>query len=93
MSCNCVYVFESSLVLLLYVDDTVIFGKDKLIINRVLKVLSNHFNLKLLGRIRKLLGVKFEQHGNCLKIRQTHYIEEVCEGSKGFTSLFAPTNK
>lgn len=83
-SCNCVYLFESGLVLLLYVDDIVIFGRNQCIIDDVLSLLKNHFDLKLLGRTRKLLGVEFEEKGNSLLIHQSNYIVDVCERFKRF---------
>lgn len=56
---NLVIVSESGLVLLLYVDDIVIFGKNQCIIDDVLSLLKNPFDLKLLGRTRRLLSVEF----------------------------------
>lgn len=83
-ACNCVYVFNSEVVLLLYVDDIVIFGKRRCNIDKVLHLLGNHFDLKILGKTRKLLGVEFVEKDGLLEIHQTSYIDEVCERFKSF---------
>lgn len=76
-SCNCAYILKYEVVLLLYVDDIVVFGRSKSVIDRTLKLLGSKFDLKILGKTRKLLGVEFEEiNGLCL--HQEHYIEEVC---------------
>lgn len=82
--CNCGYVFGSELVLLLYVDDIVVFGKCKKVIDKALDLLSKHFDLKVLGKTRKLLGVEFEEDGEGLRIHQQPYIEEVCNRFESF---------
>lgn len=56
--------FGSGIVLLLYINDIVIFGRNQQIIDKVLKLFSSHFDLKLLGRTKKLLGVEFAEEGN-----------------------------
>lgn len=77
--CNCVYIFGSELVLLLYVDDIVVFGKHRNIIDKALALLSKHFDLKVLGKTKKLLGVEFEEDEEGLRIHQQPYIKEVCD--------------
>lgn len=76
-SCNCVYTLNSEVVLLLYVDDMVIFGKDQTQANNALKKLNEKFDLKVLGRTKKLLGVEFEETNNFLLLHQHQYIQEV----------------
>ncbi|GBN80378.1 Retrovirus-related Pol polyprotein from transposon TNT 1-94 [Araneus ventricosus] len=78
-STNCVYVYRDNVVLLLYVDDIVLFAKTDTLIKDVIKCLSTHFDLKVLGKARKLLGVEFEEMGNELFIHQSEYIHKVCE--------------
>ena len=74
--CNCVYTLKSKIVLLLYVDDIVIFGKNKSIIEDSIKNISKFFDLKALGKTRKLLGVEFEEKDGIF-IHQKSYIEDV----------------
>lgn len=81
---NCVYTFKENVVLLLYVDDIVIFGKTDNCIYHVIDLLSKKFDIKVLGRTRKLLGVEFEENKNDLYIHQSDYIQKVCEKYKNF---------
>lgn len=83
-ACNCVYIFNSNIVLLLYVDDIVIFGRNQQVIDKVLELLGNHFDLKILGKTKKLLGVEFVEKNGVLEIHQSHYIDEVCNKFKHF---------
>lgn len=75
--CNCAYCFDNNIVLLLYVDDFVLFGSDMKRINGVVKLLSGYFDLKALGRTRKLLGVEFEENNGTLFIHQNSYIKDI----------------
>lgn len=76
--CNCMYMFRTRLVLLLCVDNIVLFGetetKDDLDFR--IGLLRKHFNLKILRTTRKLLGIEFEEIRNYLFIYQTSYIEK-----------------
>lgn len=86
--CNCVYIFKNSVILLLYVDDFVLFCKDVVGIERVVSLLNKYFDLKALGKTRKLLGVEFEEDERTLFLYQTSYIEEVY---KKFDNFNIPT--
>lgn len=74
---NCVYTLNDAIVLLLYVDDFVLFGKSKRLIENVISILSKHFDLKVLGWTKELLGVEFEGENGCISIHQSLYINEV----------------
>lgn len=76
--CNCAYRYKKNVILLLYVDDMIIFGKDQNDIDTVISLLKCHFELKLLGRTRKLLGVEFEEHDGNVFIHQHDYIKKIC---------------
>lgn len=54
--CNCVYSFNFNVVLLLYVDDIVVFGRAKRNIDEAIELLKKYFDLKILGKTKKLLG-------------------------------------
>lgn len=82
--CNCVYIFKNSIVLLIYVDDIVIFGITKKYIDQAIVLLSQRFDMKLLGKTKKLLGVDFVENKNGISIHQSSYIEEVCDRFKKF---------
>jgi hypothetical protein len=82
--CNCVYIFKNEIILLLYVDDLVLFGKNRKVLDNAVTLLSKHFDLKILGKTKKLLGVEFEEEGKVLEIHQIPYIDEVCARFKQF---------
>ena len=64
---------------MLYEDDIVLFAKFKCQIDEVVELLGCHFDLKILGKTRKLLGVEFEEIDGCQLIRQQSYIDEICK--------------
>lgn len=76
--CNCVYIFETKLILLLYVDDIVIFGKTSEDLDFGINLLQKHFDLKIMGETKKLLGIEFEKIDDKLFIHQTTYIDKIC---------------
>ena len=47
-----------SIILLLYVDDMLIVGKNKMKINALKKVLSKSFDMKDMGPVKKILEMK-----------------------------------
>lgn len=77
--CNCVYTFNNSIILLLYVDDIVIFGKTETDIDYVITMLKGKFDLKVLGETRKLLGIEFFEQDGKLFIHQKSYINKICK--------------
>lgn len=82
--CNCVYVYNNVVVLLIYVDDIVLFGKTEKDIKSVLKLLEGKFDFKVLGKTKKLLGVEFTEEDGKLYIHQNTYINKVCNLYKRF---------
>ncbi|GBO38410.1 Retrovirus-related Pol polyprotein from transposon TNT 1-94 [Araneus ventricosus] len=75
--CNCAYMFKSDTVLILYVDDFVLFSRTSDVSKMVIDILSTHFDVKVLGKTRKLLGVEFEQYKGNVFMHQESYINEV----------------
>ena len=75
--CNCVYRYSNYIVLLVYVDDMVIFGKSLKQVNSMLNILKSKFDLKILGQTKKLLGVEFNYHRDHIEIHQSLYIDEI----------------
>lgn len=76
--CNCCYYFGTKIVLLLYVDDIIIFGLEHRHTQEAINLLSQKFDIKVLGRTRKLLGVDFEESNGELYIHQSDYISKIC---------------
>lgn len=77
--CNCAYTFSNNIVLILYVDDFVVFGINKMVIDQILNTLVKHFDIKVLGRTKLLLGVEFVERDGYVLIHQGTYIKEVYE--------------
>ncbi|GFX18209.1 retrovirus-related Pol polyprotein from transposon TNT 1-94 [Trichonephila clavipes] len=63
----------------LYYYDMIIFGKEMENVNFVLQLLQKNFDLKIMGKTKKLLGIEFEEIGNSLFIHQRSYIRRLCE--------------
>lgn len=83
--CNCVYTLNDHIVLLLYVDDFVILSNRQTNIDKVLILLGQHFDIKVLGMTRKLLGVEFEEDKEgVVSIHQMSYIDEICTRFKDY---------
>ncbi|GFS74038.1 retrovirus-related Pol polyprotein from transposon TNT 1-94 [Trichonephila clavipes] len=61
------------------VYDIIIFGKEMENVNFVLQLLQKNFDLKIMGKTKKLLGIEFEEIGNSLFIHQRSYIRRLCE--------------
>ncbi|GFX08870.1 retrovirus-related Pol polyprotein from transposon TNT 1-94 [Trichonephila clavipes] len=61
------------------VYDMIIFGKEMENVNFVLQLLQKNFDLKIMGKTKKLLGIEFEELGNSLLIHQRSYIRRLCE--------------
>lgn len=81
---NCVYTLNDNVVLLLYVDDVIIFGKTDEVVKSIIETLKTQFDLKVMGKTKKLLGVWFEETDNKFFISQTRYIEEIGQKYKKF---------
>lgn len=81
--CNCVYSFHKNLILLLYVDDIVLFGRTNEVVQNALKLLEKHFDIKVMGRTKNLLGVELEEKEG-LFMHQKSYINEIYERFKSF---------
>lgn len=82
--CNCVYCFKDEAILLLYVDDILLFGISDAHLNKIVKLLCKKFDIKLLGKTKKLLGVEFEETNGTISLHQSSYIEEILDKFKDF---------
>ena len=66
---------------LLYVDDMLIVGQDKNMINRLKKDLGSKFVMKDLGRVQQILGMRImrDRENRRLWLSQEKYIKQVLE--------------
>ncbi|GBM65307.1 Retrovirus-related Pol polyprotein from transposon TNT 1-94 [Araneus ventricosus] len=76
--CNCVYMYKNKLILLLYVDAIILFAKNRKDLELGIDLLKRHFELKVLGKTKKLLGIEFMEVDGKLFIHQNSYIDKVC---------------
>ena len=82
---HCVFVKNynngESIILLLYVDDMLIIGKNKMKIDALKKALRKYFTMKDLSPVKKILGMKItrDRSKRMLQISQENYIEKVLE--------------
>jgi len=69
-------------IILLYVNDMLIVGKNKMKIDALKKALSKSFTMKDLSLVKKILGMKITRYRSrrMLWISQKDYIEKVLEG-------------
>lgn len=72
-----VNVFENKLVLLFYVDDIIIFGRTKKDLEFGVDLLIEYFNLKVLGKTKKLFSTEFEETDDKMHIHHNH-TDKVC---------------
>lgn len=82
---HCIFVQKFSdddfIILLLYVDDMLIVGRNASRIDRLKKQLSKSFAIKDLGLTKQILGIRIHRDRAAKKfcISQEHYIEKVLE--------------
>ena len=72
---NCVYINHSTKVIIsLYVDDLLIFSRTMAPINSVKKQLHEEYNMKDLGPVKQILGIRVRKEESRLALDQTQYI-------------------
>ena len=76
---SCVFTRNDNVVLLVYVDDIVVFAQDEIVLSELISDLSSIFEIANLGPITKLLGVNFVRNGENIMIHQTDYVETLCQ--------------
>ena len=77
---KCIYykTFDDAHVIIsLYVDDLLIFGPNMDIINAAKMLLKNNFDMKDLGELNVILGMKISITSNGIFVDQSHYIEKI----------------
>lgn len=75
--CNCVYKLNNEIILLVYVDDIVIFGKNNFVIENAIVLLKSKIDVKTLGKVKFLLGVNFDCIDNSVYLHQETYISKL----------------
>lgn len=91
---TCVYskLFGAECVIIcLYVDDMLIFGTNLEVINNTKLFLSSQFEMKDLGEVDVILGVKIRKTENGFSLCQSHYIEKMLKRFDSFDVVPART--
>lgn len=72
---------NTKLIIIVYVDDLLIFSKSLNIITKVKTELSQIFKIKNLGYVNEILGLRIDKdiYTNTIKISQEKYINEILE--------------
>ena len=83
-----------SVIIAMWVDDLMIFAKDKVTINDVKSKLNKSFEMKDLGELEYFLGIRVNQNQtkNMIKIDQESYVEKILQvqGMQNCKSLSTP---
>lgn len=74
---NCIYHLNFETIILVYVDDLIVFSKTESQLNRVINLIKSKFEIKDLGKIRKILGIEFKNEKDEWVIHQKMYIERL----------------
>ena len=88
---KCVYIkqiYNDYVILYLYVYDIMILGIDIQVINITISFLSKIFDMKNLGPINVILGIKLLKNSNGFAITQSHYIEKILKRFNYFVSFY-----
>ena len=73
-----IFIDQRSVIIALYVDDLLIFTKDKSDIKRVKKLIKKTHSMKNIGEVLKVLGIHVTRESNSsIKINQNHYINQI----------------
>ncbi|RVW34319.1 Retrovirus-related Pol polyprotein from transposon TNT 1-94 [Vitis vinifera] len=71
------YEDNTCVVICLYVDDILIFGTNLEVVCENKKFLGSKFDMKDLGEVEVILGIKITRIPNGLKLSQEHYVEKI----------------
>ena len=82
---KCVYVKNTErgfVIICLYVDDMLIMGSNNEVIKTTKKMFNNKFNMKDLGVVDVILGIKISKTSDGLILSHSHYIEKILKKFK-----------
>jgi len=71
-------------IICLYVDDMLIFGTNVSAVNEAKRLLSSLFEIKDLGEIDMILGIKLSKTKSGFSLCQSHYIEKMLKRFNSF---------
>ena len=77
---KCVYTKcteKECVIIALYVDDMLIFGTSLSMVHSTKRFLASQFDMKDMGEVKVILGVKIIRMGDSIMLSQEHYIEKI----------------
>ncbi|UYV78561.1 hypothetical protein LAZ67_16002003 [Cordylochernes scorpioides] len=75
--CNCVYKMNNSVILIVYVDDILLFGIETSVIGKTIQIIKEKLDIEELGKVKYLLGVTFETTDKGIYLHQETYINKL----------------
>ena len=87
MSDKCMYIKDATngyVIVCLYVDDMLIIGSNNDIIKATKRMLTSEFDMKDLGVVDVILGMKISRKSDGLVLSQSHYIKKILEKFKKY---------
>ena len=90
---KCVYIKNTNnefVIVCLYVDDMLIMGSNSVIINETKNMLNRNFDMKDMGLVDVILGIKIKRNHEGIALTQSHYIEKVLKKFHSFEPAKTP---
>ena len=78
---ECIF-YKDSIILLMYVDDLIIFNKSNDIIDKQVKDMQRIFKMEDLGNVDEYLGVKVQGNDNKIYLTQPQLIQQIIDDVK-----------
>jgi len=78
---------DKGVVMWLHMDDMLIFGTDFEQVESTKRFLSQKFDMKDLGKVDVILGIKITKHNDSILLSQSHYIEKVLRKFRNYDSI------
>ena len=87
------YKFENCIctIICLYVDDLLIFGSNIQAINDMKSLLCNNFDMKDLGEVSVILGIKITKSEQGISLDQSQYVKKILKKYNYFDSKLVST--
>lgn len=76
----CVYFYKinpKECIILIHVDDMLITGKNKVLINKIVSDLASKFKIRDLGDVKKFIGIENDHVNNVPYLSRRNYILEI----------------
>lgn len=76
---NCTYVYKSKIVILVYVDDIIVFAKSEKCKLKCIQMLNDCFTITNLSDMKCILGVQFQERNGKFVMHQKPFIMKLAE--------------